>query len=51
MRKMSSVTNNDGSDMDYEGDTGYLPARLLNAYAELIMQTDDRNIISHTRMW
>ena len=34
-----SDCNSDGSDMDHEGDTGHLPARLLNAYV-------NRNIIS-----
>ncbi len=34
-----SDCDSDGSDMDYEGETGHLPARLLNAYAE-VMQTE-----------
>lgn len=34
-----SDCDSDGSDMDYDGETGHLPARLLNAHAEL-MQTD-----------
>ena len=44
--KDAVLTDCDGSDMDYERETGNLPARLLNAYAEF-MQTDyERNIIS-----
>uniref|UniRef100_A0A667X9S4 PiggyBac transposable element-derived protein domain-containing protein n=1 Tax=Myripristis murdjan TaxID=586833 RepID=A0A667X9S4_9TELE len=34
-----SDCDSDESDMDYEGETGHLPARLLNAYAE-VMQTE-----------
>ena len=34
-----SDCDNDGSDMEYEGETGHLPSRVLNTYAEL-MQTD-----------
>uniref|UniRef100_A0A674BM32 PiggyBac transposable element-derived protein domain-containing protein n=1 Tax=Salmo trutta TaxID=8032 RepID=A0A674BM32_SALTR len=35
--------DSDGSDMDYEGETGHLPARLLNAYAEPMQTDHDRN--------
>ncbi|XP_071391075.1 piggyBac transposable element-derived protein 3-like [Centroberyx affinis] len=38
-----SDCDSDGSDMDYEGETGHLPARLLNAYAELMQTDHDRN--------
>lgn len=34
-----------GSDMDYEGETGHLPARLLNAYAEPMQTDHDRDNI------
>ena len=37
--KCERCCDSDGSDMDYEGETGHLPATLLNAYAEF-MQTD-----------
>lgn len=45
MRKMLSsvICDSDGSDMDYEGETGHLPARLLNAYAEPMQTDHDRN--------
>jgi hypothetical protein len=35
--------NSDGSDMDSEGETGHLPARLLNVYAESMQTDHDRN--------
>ncbi len=38
-----SDCDSDGSDMDYEGVTGHLPARLLNAYSEFIQTDHDRN--------
>ncbi len=31
------------SDMDYEGETGHVPARLLNTYAERMQTDHDRN--------
>ena len=34
--------DSDGSDMDYEGQTGHLSARMLNAHAE-VMQVDEWN--------
>lgn len=39
--------DSDGSDMDYEGETGHLPARILNVYAEPIQTDHDRNVIPH----
>lgn len=33
--------------MDYEGETGHLPARILNVYAEPIQTDHDRNVIPH----
>lgn len=38
-----SDCDSDGSDMDYEGETGHLPARLLNAYAEVMQTKHDWN--------
>ncbi len=37
--------DSDRSDMDYEGETGHLPARLLNAYVELMQTNHDRSIV------
>lgn len=31
--------------MEYDGETGYLPTRLLNAYAEFMWKDHDRNNI------
>ncbi|KAK5919851.1 hypothetical protein CgunFtcFv8_023714 [Champsocephalus gunnari] len=38
-----SDCDSDGSDMDYEGESGHLPAKLLNAYAELQQTDHDSN--------
>ena len=38
-----SDCDSDGSDMAYEGEMGHLPARILNAHAELLETDDDRN--------
>ncbi|KAK5927050.1 hypothetical protein CgunFtcFv8_022576 [Champsocephalus gunnari] len=38
-----SDCDSDGSDMDYEGESGHLPAKLLNAYPELQQTDHDRN--------
>lgn len=42
-----SDCDSDGSDTDYEEETGYLPVRLLNSYVELTQTDHDRsNFIS-----
>ncbi len=40
-----SDCDSDRADMDYEEETGHVPARMLNAYAELMQTDHDRNNI------
>lgn len=42
-----SDCDSDGSDMDYEGEMGHFPARILNAHAELVGRDDDSDNIDY----
>ena len=50
MRKILCDCARDGSDMDYDGDAGHLPARLLSAYAEFMQTDHDRKMISDNNL-